>query len=77
MGCQVSLSYLNDYAYGCVEQRVSKLSPVVFLKELLESTGLLKIYPVNEAAFQETFTYMASCIDDDGLYGYWPGSPAW
>ncbi|MGA2763313.1 MAG: MG2 domain-containing protein [Spirochaetia bacterium] len=69
------LSYLNDYAYGCVEQRVSKLSPVVFLKELLESTGLSKIYPVNEPAFQETFTYMASCIDDDGLYGYWPGSP--
>ncbi len=70
-----SLAYLNEYAHGCLEQRISKLSPVIVLKDLLAATGLSKTYPLNEATFKDTFTFMASCIDDDGLYGFWPGSP--
>ena len=72
-----SLAYLNEYPHGCLEQRVSRLFPALFLKDLLESSGLSKISPINPAAFQETFTYMGSCLDGDGLYGFWPGSPGY
>jgi uncharacterized protein YfaS (alpha-2-macroglobulin family) len=72
-----SLSYLDSYAYGCLEQRVSQLYPGIALKDLLESSGLAKAYPVSASAVRETFTYMASCQDDDGLFGFWPGSPGY
>ena len=72
-----SLSYLDAYAYGCLEQRVSKLYPAIALKDLLESSGLAKSYPVADTAARETFTYMGSCQDEDGLFGFWPGSPGY
>jgi alpha-2-macroglobulin len=70
-----SLSYLDSYAYGCLEQRVSQLYPGIALKDLLESSGLARAFPVSDRAVRETFTYMASCQDDDGLFGFWAGSP--
>ncbi|HTO22183.1 MAG TPA: alpha-2-macroglobulin family protein, partial [Spirochaetia bacterium] len=69
-----SLEYLDEYVHGCLEQRVSRLAPSVYAKDLMESTGLAKVFPVSDRAFQDTFTYMASTMDDDGLYAYWPGS---
>ncbi len=68
------LNYLSGYAHGCLEQRMSKLYPAVMLKDLLESSGIPKYYPVNDAAMRDFFAYMASCQDDEGLFGYWPGS---
>lgn len=68
------LNYLTGYVHGCLEQRVSKLYPAVMLKDLLESSGIPQYYPVNEMAMRNLFAYLASCQDEDGLFGYWPGS---
>jgi alpha-2-macroglobulin len=68
------LNYLSGYAHGCLEQRISKLYPSIMLKDLLESSGIPKFYPVNETTLKDFFAYMASCQDTDGLFGFWPGS---
>ncbi|HEY9593357.1 MAG TPA: alpha-2-macroglobulin family protein, partial [Spirochaetia bacterium] len=46
------LRYLQEYAYGCLEQRVSKLTPFLALKDLLESAGMTKDPGFSDAAFQ-------------------------
>jgi alpha-2-macroglobulin len=68
------LTYLSSYVHGCLEQRVSKLFPGIMLKDLLESSGLPRYSGIGEAQLKDTFAYMATCQDDDGLFGYWPGS---
>jgi alpha-2-macroglobulin len=68
------LNYLTRYSYDCLEQRLSKLYPAIMLKDLLDATGIPRYYALNEAYLKDTFAYMAATQDDNGLFGYWPGS---
>jgi hypothetical protein len=71
------LSYLASYPHGCLEQRVSRVYPSIMLKDLMESTGLARSFRVPEAAVRETFAFMESSQTEDGLFGFWPGSPGY
>jgi alpha-2-macroglobulin len=71
------MGYLAGYPHGCLEQRVSRIYPAIALKDLMDGTGISRMYPLPDAAVRETLSYMASCQDEDGLFSFWPGSPGY
>jgi len=68
------LDYLARYEHGCTEQRVSKVLPELALKDILSIIGQEDRSHASEQMMKETFTYLESTLQPDGLYSCWPGS---
>jgi len=68
-----SFAYLENFPYGCLEQRIAQLYPGIVLKSLTESLGV-EVKPVSKGVLADFVRYLESCQDSEGLYGFWPGS---
>lgn len=67
---------LIEYPYGCLEQRASRLIPLVALKATLDAHGAQWMGSREPAAVvAETVAALAAMQRPDGGFGYWPGSP--
>jgi alpha-2-macroglobulin len=73
-GLQDGISYLLDYPYGCLEQRLSRTLPVVAGAELLEAFKLAELGGQKKAA-QESLNRLPDFQAGSGGYCYWPGCP--
>lgn len=68
------LDYLNDYPYGCTEQRLSQARAELALRRFRD---LLKQEGNDERirrAVDDTLQWIPQSVDEQGLVGYWPGS---
>lgn len=68
------LPYLAGYPYGCLEQRTSKLYPAVLFQSLTNLTGIPGTAFPAPGVWKDYFEYLATCQDEGGLLGLWPGS---
>ena len=68
------LDYLERYPYHCTEQRISQLMPELALKDLLDQIDRGDRAEAINLSMRESFTYLESVLQPDGLYSYWPGS---
>ncbi|MBN1698676.1 MAG: hypothetical protein JW881_14265 [Spirochaetales bacterium] len=68
------MTYLSNYAHLCTEQRISKLYPGLALFNLFNTLGLKDAYYPDTHQMSELVAYLGSCLTDDGLYSFWPGS---
>lgn len=74
-GIEKSVEYLFDYPYGCIEQKASKVLPLIQGKQMVESFGLqllkgkdlAKIVDMTIREFGRYQTY-------SGGFAYWQGS---
>lgn len=69
-----SMRYLSQYAHLCTEQRISKLYPGLALYHLFHSLGLKDIYYPDNIHFNDLISSLGSCLTNEGLYSFWPGS---
>ncbi|MEK6795485.1 MAG: alpha-2-macroglobulin family protein [Spirochaetota bacterium] len=76
-GLKGGIDYLIGYPYGCLEQKISKVMPIVLSKELITSMKLTA-YSADEldAIVNEVIKVMNDYKRADGGFSYWPGS-AW
>lgn len=68
------LDFLNEYPYGCTEQRLSRARAEIALRKFRD---LLRQEGNDERirrAVEDTLQWIPSTIDDKGLVAYWPGS---
>ena len=71
-----SVNYLFSYPYGCIEQRASKILPLVTFEEYIDvfnmdlSEQITDIKSLVKSYFSEIKGYQLS----DGGFGYWPTS---
>jgi uncharacterized protein YfaS (alpha-2-macroglobulin family) len=78
-----ALRYLLNYPYGCIEQRVSHLLPIVAFGNYLEvfdldspllDNALKRGSPLNlQKIVEEELTDLARFQLSDGAFSYWPG----
>lgn len=71
------LDYLKRYPYHCTEQRISQLMPELALKDLLDQIDRGDRAEAINLSMRESFTYLESVLQPDGLYSYWPGSDSY
>lgn len=71
------LDYLERYPYHCTEQRISQLMPELALKDLLDQIDRGDRAEAINLSMRESFTYLESVLQPDGLYSYWPGSDSY
>ncbi len=69
--------YLERYPYHCTEQRISRLMPELALKDLLDQIDRGDRAETINLSMRESFTYLESVLQPDGLYSYWPGSDSY
>lgn len=66
---------LIEYPYGCLEQRASRLLPLVVLKDLLQDHGERWLGERTPAAVvAENVKAIAALQRPDGGFAYWPGA---
>jgi hypothetical protein len=68
------LDFLNEYPYGCTEQRLSRARAEVALRKFRD---LLKQEGNDERtrrAVEDTLQWIPQTVDAGGLVAYWPGS---
>nr|HPJ39661.1 alpha-2-macroglobulin family protein [Spirochaetota bacterium] len=67
--------YLMKYQYGCIEQSLSKVVPVVAFRRLLlrMNTGLQVPDKKIEAKAKRTLRIIQNLQNDDGTWGWWSG----
>lgn len=66
---------LIEYPYGCLEQRSSRLIPLVAFKETLDRYGEQWLGARDPTAVvAETVAALAGMQRPDGGFGYWPGA---
>jgi len=74
VGLGSEMQALEDYPYGCTEQLVSRLLPLVPLSELAKDFGLPR--PANAAlVIERTVAEILARQRHDGGFGMWPGAP--
>ncbi|MBI5490596.1 MAG: Ig-like domain-containing protein [Deltaproteobacteria bacterium] len=72
-GLQSAMDYLWWYPYECTEQLVSRIVPLVALRELSEGLGLTP--PANaEKMVADAMALIPERQRGDGGFGYWPDS---
>jgi uncharacterized protein YfaS (alpha-2-macroglobulin family) len=79
VGLGSELTALSDYPYGCTEQLVSRLLPLVPLAELAKDFGLPRP-PNAELVIERLVASIVARQRDDGGFGMWPAaweSSAW
>jgi len=69
-----ALEYLIRYPYGCLEQTVSSVFPMLYLKELGVTQWMIKDYAANADAYiEEGIKKLNKFVMADGTLTYWPG----
>jgi uncharacterized protein YfaS (alpha-2-macroglobulin family) len=71
------LDFLNEYPYGCTEQRLSQARAELALKrfrDLLKQEGTPENDDRLRRAVDDTLQWIPQSVDPQGLVGYWPGS---
>ncbi len=68
------LTYLQQYPYGCSEQRISLARAEIASKQF--AAALMSDQKTDRAAFtvKQTLEWISSATDEDGLVAFWPGS---
>lgn len=70
-GVQEGVKYLLTYPYGCLEQRLSQVLPVVSAGDLIETFGLGSL-EVLKPSVKETLARLGDFQAPAGGFGYWP-----
>ncbi|MGL1893021.1 MAG: hypothetical protein OCD02_15410 [Spirochaetaceae bacterium] len=68
------LQLLEEYPHGCLEQRISKLYPLLAMENILSDFDLPDSYKVDNNSINSFLIYLASVQSKNGLYSFWPGS---
>ena len=68
------MNSLIQYPHGCTEQRVSRAYPSVVYRDIWSKFGLEAPSRSVKKDVAQTIEYLASVQNEDGLFGYWPGS---
>ena len=69
------LEYLSAYPHGCLEQRMSQVSPDLALGGLLKKLELdTRFTPQLQASVKRILEELKLYQDEQGFFGYWPGS---
>jgi alpha-2-macroglobulin len=68
------MTALVRYPYGCTEQQVSRVYPAIAYRDIWATYGLDAPMGNIKKYVAETMEYLASVQDQEGLFGYWPGS---
>ena len=69
------LEYLSAYPHGCLEQRMSQVSPDLALGSLLKALELdTRFTPQVQASTRRILEELKLYQDEQGFFGYWPGS---
>jgi uncharacterized protein YfaS (alpha-2-macroglobulin family) len=75
-GLQNSVKELADYPYGCLEQRLSRMTPLLFTDDLVSRFGLQGWHDAKaKAAMQSSLDQIPSYADSGGGLKIWPDSP--
>lgn len=69
-----ALQYVDEYPHGCLEQKMARLAPQLALLELSGQLGGFEYAPGLKGHVQRLVGEMPAHQDDEGLYGFWPGS---
>ncbi|RYE83491.1 MAG: hypothetical protein EOO75_19265, partial [Myxococcales bacterium] len=72
-GLAVGLEQLVDYPHGCTEQTVSRLVPLLALRDLAGALGVT-LPPDVDGASRQAVTRLLDHRSPDGRFGLWPGS---
>ncbi len=68
------LEYLSAYPHGCLEQRMSQVSPDLALGGLLKKLELdTRFTPQVQAATKRILEELKLYQDEQGFFSYWPG----
>jgi uncharacterized protein YfaS (alpha-2-macroglobulin family) len=70
-----ALSYLDRYPHGCLEQKMSQLTPALAYSEMMRKLGLGDRSKASGALAKRLVDEMPVYQDPQGFFGYWPGSP--
>jgi uncharacterized protein YfaS (alpha-2-macroglobulin family) len=75
IGVGNGVEFLYDYPYGCLEQRLSKILPVVLFSDVMNAFDLpgIKIDEYRTQA-QDFFDAISDFQTSNGGFTYWPGS---
>jgi hypothetical protein len=71
-GLQDAARFLLEYPYGCLEQRMSKVLPIVTGGEMLETFGLGKLGDLKQGV-QMVMDHVGEYQNEDGGFHIWPG----
>lgn len=72
-GLREGARYLLEYPYGCLEQKLSRITPVVVGADLVATFGLGDISAMKPAV-QSVLDRLPDYQHSSGGYGYWPGA---
>ncbi|HVY98829.1 MAG TPA: alpha-2-macroglobulin family protein [Dongiaceae bacterium] len=69
-----ALDYLQEYPYGCTEQRISLARAELALKDFRDTLMLDARLDRTDRDVKDTLAYVAKATREDGLVSFWPGS---
>lgn len=69
-----AIKYVFDYPYGCLEQRTSKVLPLLIFEDYIKVFGLDSVVRNPKNVVKNHFKYVAKYQHKDGGFGYWPES---
>jgi hypothetical protein len=73
-----ALEYLSAYPHGCLEQRMSQVTPDLALGGFLKKMELdTRFTPVLQNNVKRLLEELAQHQDEQGLFSYWPGTKGW
>ncbi|MDP2340780.1 MAG: alpha-2-macroglobulin family protein [Deltaproteobacteria bacterium] len=70
-----ALEYLDEYPHGCLEQKMSQLAPQLALAKISSRLGGFVYSEGIKGHVERLLQEMPLHQDQNGLFGYWPGSP--
>lgn len=68
------LHLLEEYPHGCLEQRISKLYPLLAMENILTGFELPDSYRIDNNSVNSFLGYLESVQSKSGLFSFWPGS---
>ena len=75
-GLEASLSYLINYPYLCLEQRLSGILPFLVAPKIIRDLNLTTLAPDEiETMIRTQLRETYACQKDNGGFGLWPDSP--
>ncbi len=76
VGLRESVNYLFEYPYGCLEQRTSRVLPMILAGDLVEAFALPALQQGNyRSAIKEYLEELPRYQTNDGGFSLWAGSP--
>ncbi len=68
-----AISYLLEYPYNCLEQQLSKITPVVMSAQIIRDFKLADLTAARKQA-QEVLNRLPQYQNEAGGFAYWPGA---